>query len=264
MKLLPVSALSSWTFCPRQFYLAYVLKKAEPPKDVMILGLIKHKLHERIHEDEQALVETFDHTSEPQPIFEQHFTEILRDIVRRHRRALATVNVEPHDAFQQSLPIARFEAASKTKRVTPHLRQGIVGADLWHALTPKIKPEYTVQSKTLGIRGRIDQLECYPSKLVPVELKSGKAPQSGVWDGHRVQAASYAIMLEELFGTAVAESVVHYIDQDDRRVITINPFLRDEIAKLAHTVHDCFSSQTLPEGCGRENCSACAYFASNQ
>lgn len=264
MKLLPVSALSSWVHCPRQFYLAYVLKKEEPPKDVMILGLIKHKLHEYISNNNRALITHFKPQDNPQERLQHAYTELLQKIIRAHRYALKRVNVTPHDAFRSAVPLTRFEATATANTITPLLRQGLTGEKLWDSITPKVKTEYSVKSTTLGLKGRIDRLECYENNLVPVELKSGKAPQDGIWDTHRVQAAAYALMLEDTFKTSVPTSIVHYIDHDSKRELVMNPYLKEQVTDTIAQLRACLASQELPNGCGRENCPSCRFFVQHQ
>jgi len=266
MNLIPVSALSSWVHCPRQFYLSYVLDVEEPPKDIMILGLIKHKLHETITQEDQAAITALKETDNLQEIFQSKFTKLLQAIIVNQANALRMVNVPLTTAFQKALPIVKFEATDRANRIMPLLQRGLTGEELWHSITPKVKTEYSLQSKKLGLKGRIDRLEYYDNTLLPVELKSGNPPQEGVWNGHRIQAASYALMLEDTFTTTVPEAIVQYVDHNSRRPVVLNPFLREHVIEVANAVKTCLENKELPDGCGKENCTACknAVFVQNQ
>jgi CRISPR-associated protein Cas4 len=257
MQLIPVSALSSWKRCPRQFYLSYVLEIEGPPKDVMILGLIKHKLHELIAEQEEEIIVNMEKADNPYEIFHSKFTKILQNIVTSHANALRTVSVPLTTAFQSAIPIVKFEANEKANRIQQLLQQNITGETLWNQLTPRIKPEYKISSEKLGLKGRIDRLECYQNQILPVELKSGNPPQEGVWEEHKIQAAAYALMLEEHFNTTVPEAIVYYVDHQSRRPVVLNPFLKDEIISIIQHVRSCLGTKDLPDGCGREYCKAC-------
>jgi len=266
MKLIPVSALSSWVHCPRQFYLSYVLEIEEPPKDVMILGLIKHKLHEQISLQEESVVTTLKKDDKVEEILHSSFASLLKNIVTNHANALRMVSVPLTSAFQKAMPIVKFEATDRAQRIMPFLQKGITGDALWHALTPKVKTEYSIQSQKLGLKGRIDRLELYESRLLPVELKSGNPPQEGVWEEHRIQVASYALMLEDTFSTTVPEAIVQYVDHNQRRLIVLNPFLKEQVVEIIAKVKNCLETKELPDGCGREKCSACnsKIFVQNQ
>lgn len=253
--LIPVSALSSWTHCPRQFYVSYVLGIEEAPKDVMILGLIKHKLHEDIAKEEQKIITELKKTDKVQEKLHATYIQILQRIVTEHSNALRTVKVPLITAFQKAVPIVKFEAEDKANIILPLLEKGLTGEELWNAITPKIKTEYSLQSEKLGLKGRIDRLECHEAKILPVELKSGNPPKEGVWDGHRIQATAYAMMLEDKFNVQVPEAIIHYVDHNSKRTIVINPFMREEVIETANKVKKCLETKELPEGCGK--CPAC-------
>lgn len=254
MQLISVSALSSWTHCPRQFYRSYVLGIEEAPKDVMILGLIKHRLHESITKDEKTIKE-LKKTDNVQEKLHTTYLQILRTIVTEHSNALRTVKVPLTTAFQKSLPIIKFEAEDKASIIMPLLEKGLTGEELWNAITPKVKTEYSLQSLKLGLKGRIDRLECHETKIMPVELKSGNPPKEGVWDGHRIQATAYAMMLEDKFNVQVPEAVIHYLDFNEKRTIVLNPFMREEVIETTNKVKKCLETKELPDGCGK--CQAC-------
>jgi CRISPR/Cas system-associated exonuclease Cas4 (RecB family) len=257
MQLLPVSALSSWVHCPRAFYLSYVLEIEEPPKDVMILGLIKHKLHEQISDKDEEIVTAIKPSDNVAELLQNTYTTMLKNIITNQANALRMVKVPLVSAFQKALPIVKFEATDRALRILPLLGQGLTGEQLWQSLTPKVKTEYSIQSKKLGLKGRIDRLELHNTGLLPVELKSGNPPQEGVWDGHRIQAASYALMLEDVFSAAVPEAVVQYVDHNLRRIVVLNPFLKEQIQDVTSKVRSCIETKELPDGCGRESCSSC-------
>lgn len=256
MKLLPVTALSSWVYCPRQFFVSSVLAVEEPPRDVMILGLLKHKLCEHISTNEERLVMSLQSSEGAQQEFESAFTSLLRSAVKTYASALRRVNVPLPDAFQKAMPLVKFEAAERAARIQPLLNQGLRGQELWESVSPKVKVEYGVQSEKLGLKGRIDRLEVYGDRVVPVELKSGSLPE-GVRDEHRIQVAAYALLLEEKFSCQVPEAVVQYVDHNARRPVVLNPFLREHVQDIHAQVRECLDSQELPKGCGRESCSAC-------
>jgi len=264
MKILPVTALSTWIHCPNQFYVTYVLKEPTRLNAAMMMGLVKHKLHELMDEKEQKIVIGLQKEDVAHEHFERAFRTILTDIVKKYANGLRRVQVQPLTAFQKSIAIVKFEAQDRAQRIQPLIAQGLQGEELWNAITPKIKTEYSLQSKILGLKGRVDRLECYESTLVPVELKSGSAPAEGVYPHHRIQAAAYAIMLEEQFNTTVNETIVHYVDHHSRRTIVMNPFLREHVAETAKAARACLESKELPEGCGREKCRACTMVVQKQ
>ena len=258
MRLLPVTALASWVHCPRQFFMSYVLKVEEPMNAAMVLGSVKHKFHELASLADERIILQLKKSDGLQEVFAREFTGILRESVVKSVNSLRQVQVTLLEAFESGKPVLADEVRDRVERLSPLIAQGLSGDALWSALSPKIKSEYRVQSEKLGLKGRIDKLECYGARLVPVELKSGKAPVEGVWDGHRIQAGSYALLLEDVFQTTVPEAVVHYVDHKARRSVMLNPFLREEIIEIAAKARQTIESTELPKGCAREGCKYCA------
>ena len=75
--------------------------------------------------------------------------------------------------------------------------------------------EVDLASPTLGIFGKVDCLKRRDGLLVPYEHKRGRCrrgedDEPGAWPTDRVQAAAYAMMLEEVVGRAVPEARVRY------------------------------------------------------
>ncbi|MBW3019091.1 PD-(D/E)XK nuclease family protein [Candidatus Woesearchaeota archaeon] len=253
--MISVSALSSYIHCPRQFFVHYVLKEALPPKDVIVLGSIKHKVYEMIADREKDIICSLLPGSDVHSVLRTCFVKFLRDAVRASSNRLRTVQLPLVDAFRLCLPAVEFEVKSRVAPVSALLDAGLYGEDLYAELSPKVKSEYSV--KALELSGRVDRLECHPDRVIPVELKSGKPPDEGVWDTHRMQVACYMLMLAEHFGTAVNKAVVHYIDADMKREVTMNPFLEEWVHSTRDACMALLESKTPPKGCGRETCEYC-------
>lgn len=67
--------------------------------------------------------------------------------------------------------------------------------------------EVDLHSERLGISGRLDRLI---SDRVPSIIRTGNAPQEGVWKRDRLMLAGYALMLGEKLGTRLDRGRVEY------------------------------------------------------
>ena len=263
MKVISITSLSSWIHCPRQFFMQSVLGIKGPPNSAMILGLIKHKFHELSSAKEEAIVLSLTQSSNANEEYQREYVQLLQKSVQTYLSMLRTVNILPTEAYQKAAAMITSEAIERAALVQPLLAKGIIKEEAWHALQPKIKSEYPIQSKKLALKGRKDKLECYPDKIIPIELKSGSTPQAGVYETHRIQAGSYALLLQESFGTSVQEAIVHYVDTNTKRTVTLNPFLAEWIVETASSVRNCIETRELPKICGKDGCTACK-ITSNQ
>ena len=70
----------------------------------------------------------------------------------------------------------------------------------------------TIYSPSLGLAGRPDYLlEDEDGSVVPVEVKSGRAPQEP-YDGHVLQLAAYCLLVEEAYGIRPSYGILQYRD----------------------------------------------------
>ena len=249
--MLSVTHLSSYLYCARKLYLEKVLGLYEPPKEALVKGSIRHKTHENMNMAEEEIVKSIKKETTLEDIkgkYHQKYREILLDVIAKNKDGLKQFNILSQDLFRQVWPLILSE--SETRANTVHnfiLKHNIFGDELWQKLTPKIESELRIESKKLGLKGVIDQIEIYREGFVPVELKTGKAPKDGVWPGHKIQLIAYALLLQDKFNTEIKEGFVHYLDVKEKRHIVMNKFMKLEIIELVRRVNNLLSSDRLPD-----------------
>ena len=89
--------------------------------------------------------------------------------------------------------------------------------------------EQSLFSKRHGVVGKPDYLVQEGKGLVPVELKSGKAPPKPR-EGHILQLATYCLLTEETFGTRPRYGIIQYADR--RFEIEYTPALEAELLRV--------------------------------
>ncbi len=72
------------------------------------------------------------------------------------------------------------------------------------------KPLYDPE---LGLTGRPDYLVAQNGRIIPVEVKSGRAP-AAPYDSHIFQAAAYCLLVERTLNTRPPYAIIHYSDRD--------------------------------------------------
>lgn len=260
--MLSVSALSTYMYCKRKLYLQNVLGFYEPPKEALVKGAIRHLAYEKINLVEEELVKNIKKEITLDVLkgrYHQRYREILLEIIKQKKEGLKQFNILPQDLFKQTWPLILTE--SETRATIVHdfiLKHKVFGKELWEKLTPKIKSEYKIISKRLALKGVIDQIEIYEKGFVPIELKTGSCPKEGVWPNHKIQLAAYALLLEDNLNITVKEGFVAYLDAKQRRHVSINPFLRQEILDLIDKVGSLLKNEKVPDFEKNENkCNKC-------
>jgi CRISPR-associated exonuclease Cas4 len=75
------------------------------------------------------------------------------------------------------------------------------------------KLEKPLYDNALGLTGKPDYLVERNGQLIPVEVKSGRAPQAP-YDSHIYQLAAYCILVEKTLGSRPPYGIIHYEDRD--------------------------------------------------
>jgi DNA replication ATP-dependent helicase Dna2 len=160
-RLVSVTAIRQWVQCPRLHYLNKI--DGTPLSEPVVRGTLIHEV----------------------------FGDLLRGLDREaaieHRLADARLELDLLDLDVESV---RAEMDDHTRAIEGWLQQGTLAEeDEWRS-------EYSLASPTVGMRGRADAIR----RGAPVELKTGKNTSREPRFQDKVQAACYALMLEETGG----------------------------------------------------------------
>jgi CRISPR-associated exonuclease Cas4 len=75
---------------------------------------------------------------------------------------------------------------------------------------PVEKPLYFAE---LGLTGKPDYLVERKDRIIPVEVKSGHAPEAP-YDSHIFQLASYCLLVDKTYGKRPPYGIIHYTNRD--------------------------------------------------
>ena len=260
--MLSVTLLSSYLYCPRSVYLTKVLKVVKPAKKAIVKGTIKHNVFDNINKIQENIVKNIKSKdiNDIFRIYNQNYSQALRTAIINNKSLLRKAKLPLIDAFKQIWPLFKQESEFITKHIHEFIIiNNVTGEQLWELLTPKIKSEIRIQSKQLELRGIIDKLEIHGTRVIPIEMKSGKMPNKGMWPGHRIQLAAYLMLLQEKYIKTIKSGYIHYIDHNEKRELVLNPFITKEVIETKDKVKTLLKSQNIPNICENKNkCNACS------
>jgi CRISPR-associated exonuclease Cas4 len=75
------------------------------------------------------------------------------------------------------------------------------------------KVEKPLFYQPLGLTGKPDYLIQQNGQIIPVEVKSSRAPEAP-YDSHIYQLASYCLLVEKTYGRRPPYGIIHYINRD--------------------------------------------------
>jgi CRISPR-associated exonuclease Cas4 len=75
------------------------------------------------------------------------------------------------------------------------------------------KTDKPLYAPVLGLTGKPDYLVEQNGKIIPVEVKSGRAPLQP-YDSHIYQVAAYCLLVEKTYGKRPPYGILHYPERD--------------------------------------------------
>jgi CRISPR-associated exonuclease Cas4 len=123
------------------------------------------------------------------------------------------------------------------------------------------KVEKPLYDPALGLTGKPDYLVEQNGRIIPVEIKSGRAP-AAPYDSHIFQAAAYCLLVERTMNSRPPYAIIHYNDRDF--AVDYTPDLENALLDILADMHRDETRQDVPRSheesrrcarCGfREDC----------
>ena len=238
MKSIPVSWLSNYLYCKRKLYLEQVRKLKIFNTESLIKGQIRHSIFNKINSVDKTIVESiksFKKLDEIQMIFRKEYFDLAKQIIDENRMRLFSIGLNTTDFFHEIWPSVLKEVDLRSKNIFNFIiREKIYGRELWSKLFPKYLSEVNLVSDKL--RGKIDRIEVYSDYMVPVELKTNKAPKEGVWLGDRVQIGAYMFLVEKEFEKKIDYGFINYLESGEIRKVENDEFIEDFLSSLLEDI----------------------------
>ena len=260
--MVTATQLSSYLYCPRKLFISNVLLIKEPPKAELVKGRIWHETYETINKNDELIVMSIN-TKSYQDIYSsyrRYYSKFLRNAIIKNKTTLKEFQINMLDIFKDYWQSFDEEAKERALNLSNFIeRNNVFGKELWDKLTPKLLSEQFFKSEKLNLSGVIDIVEIHDNKsYMPVELKTGKVPDKGMWDGHRIQLAAYMLLLEDA-GKNVGEAVMKYRGAE-KRILSMNSFLKNEVIDLIKKTKNILESFNPPKYVDNRNkCKSCQF-----
>jgi CRISPR-associated exonuclease Cas4 len=135
-------------------------------------------------------------------------------------------------------------------------RSGVPEGDILYSDTWQ-RVERPLYSQDLALTGRPDYLVEQAGSLLPVEVKSARAPAEGPYDSHVYQLAAYCLLVAEQYGRRPPRGYIRYADRAfaveftaslEREVLELLDAMRADAE--AGDVHRSHNSTARCRGCG--------------
>lgn len=254
----PVSALNSYTFCPRSIHLSHVLRLKPAYSPSRSKGLISHTLRRELSIRQPQILSRVFASAESEAVLQEELSKVFAEAPYIYRSIFAGVD------YEHCIGELRSELLSELRLLAGNFKNLFdeLGAESALGRLTPWKVEYPVRSKELMLSGRIDKVMLDPS-YVPVEIKTGSVPV-GVWDGDQLQTCAYAMLLEESLGLKepIRFGFVEYTRVQEKRPVLTSENLRRSVIKIRDSVLEILEGSRIPGKLSQKSikkCDSCGF-----
>ncbi|HIH61555.1 MAG TPA: Dna2/Cas4 domain-containing protein [Methanobacteriales archaeon] len=133
------------------------------------------------------------------------------------------------------------------------------GGDIIEFITIPSLNDYRIHDDDLELSGNIHRIEIIKGKYHPVKIKVGLPPFRGVWDSDALEIAAYALLIEKEFNSEVLLGFVDYMIVGERRPVTIDYTLRENLLSILEEIKGVLSGDTPSTKPNPRKCKKCNY-----
>jgi len=249
---LPVTALCEFLFCKRCFYLTYKMGLPKPKTKNAVRGRMLHELHMGLLSREFKLASKFFFDEEPEDTASRYTIEaegILQHTSRGFEEDFDRLDIKWEDEsskIRRHIEYISLKWANWLRELA--IIHAVDGVELAKKCIPYRHFEEYYKAPELALCGKVDVIE----HGKPVEVKTGKAPDLGIFSSHALQVVWYAFLMEYVDGRDVDCAEVYYAKRFERRKLS----LTQELRQWALFVRDS-ALELLIEGNLQEICECC-------
>lgn len=245
--MIPITSLSSYLYCPIKFYIEQIEGEKKIDHVVTMKGKLKHKCLEKISNNEQDIIEKIGSIKDFESLctaYKMSFLSSVRKELMQARYELDDLKMPIINLFSDFKPLFELEAMQRAKNVFEfHEKTKLLGKELWKELTPKLLTEKPLHSKEYLLNGKIDRLELWNDKVVPIEFKNRESSQ--LYDSQKTQLGAYILVSNGFLGKNCNHGYMHFLKDNQRKLVLMNDFLKDEIISTRDKVIDVLENQKI-------------------
>jgi len=260
--MISASSMSDFLYCPLKAYLKYV-QGYEVSSEPLLIGKLTHELLRGFNEITKRNLWSLDENMTLDEISRNLWEDVpslikktvnkkdYKDIVDRERIEEICERLE--DQFR----LDSFLLVFKSRKM---LNMGMSGDEIADTLFPPSMVEFRMESRSIGLRGKVDRIEIEEGVYFPVEIKTGSPPVKGVWKSHALQLTAYAILMEETFQKEVMVGFVDYVQVGERKPVIISQELREEFYHTFNELESMIVEGYVPEASpSSRKCNKCEF-----
>jgi CRISPR-associated exonuclease Cas4 len=260
--MINVSSVSEYIYCPLKAYFTYV-KGYEISCEPLLIGKLTHELIKGFNEIIRSNIWSLNKDMSIEEISKAIWSDIpeyiekccskkeYHDIIDSEEIGDVCKHLE--DQFRLDSFIYVFKSLKM-------LEMEMSGDEIVDILFPPSMVEFNLESRAIGLRGKIDRIEIDDGIYLPIMIKTGVPPSKGVWKSHAMQITAYALLMEESFKREVLMGYVDYVQIGTRKAVLINQQLREKFYTIFNEMENMLIDEYVPKANPNKNkCEKCDF-----
>ena len=250
MKLINITDITGYLYCPRKIYLKLVKGIREKPNKKMILGMIKHRIFDAFNKSEEAIVSSIKEKIKEKEIieiYEENLKKIIEETMNSYSALAGKFEIKKEDVEEKVGEKIKKEIILRVNAVKKFIDAGFLGKQLWENLKPKYLTEFEILSDEIGLKGRVDRIQI-GNEIIPYELKS----RENIYDSDKLQLAAYALLLEKEFGKKIEMGIVEAAKNNEE--ILISEELKNKVLEIADKIRNMQDAEITSNFAKCQNC----------
>jgi len=245
-KIISVSDLNSWLYCPRKLYLIRVKKMQIAPNRNLVIGKIKHNILESFSKREEHFISSIEKDYDKLDLlfmYEDFLRSIADLVFAENMEMIERFMIDREDIFKKTLRDFSEDIKLRIASIKEAIKKGYLKEKIYPHLDSIYLSELRLESPAYGLRGRVDRIlvSRKDNSIVPFELKSR---EEKIFHSDEIQLTAYAMLLEDHYKINIPRGIIEVGNK--RQEIEITNVNKDEVLKLANEIRNLQNPNTLP------------------
>lgn len=258
-KIVNISDIVSWLYCPRKVYLQKVCGLQTGPNRNMIIGKIKHNIFENVSKNEETLISQVDENSDNLALvfmYEDFIKKTSEKIFFDNAPMIDRFLIDKEDILKKVLRDFSQDIKLRVKSIRDTISKGFTKENIWKNLDSIYVSEVRVESEELQLKGRVDRIiiSRKDNSVIPFELKSR---EDRIFHSDEIQLTAYAMLLEQHYKQAIKTGFVEA--GNNRQEVTISEENKSEVLDIANMIRNINENPVPPMQSNFNKCKNCEF-----
>lgn len=210
----------------------------------MLRGMLKHRILDYFNKDEPQLIQSIKNQipeKQIQNLYKLLLEQKISSVINKHNFQIQQLKLNTSEFYNELFEKSNKDINEKSKSCYKFLCLGFTGKNLWDNISPKFQTELTLESESLGLKGRIDKVEISKLQTIPYEIKT----RPDIYESDKIQLAAYALLLEKQFNKPITKGIIQ--SESEKQEIQLDQELKNKVIELKNKIHELYNSQEIPQ-----------------